>query len=230
MRPLHLAVLPLLALACANTPLRISEADQARVRRDLSNQQRYLRVALYLSPLWGDTDKAFLTDLPAGEIDLVETPTGSPIKPPAPERVLPPGSPVRVRDIEFPTTFVVAQRVLVTPRLHPWVHLQVQGEDRPCILVLPQNVRNAEDVRTELERYLTGDDPGPALAALPAEVRDAVLRKDVVNGMTARAVEMAWGLPERKRVDRPAGTEEWLWAQGKRRVYLRDDRVEQVDR
>ncbi len=46
--------------------------------------------------------------------------------------------------------------------------------------------------------------------------------------MSSRALEMAWGVPERKRVDRPAGTEEWVWASGKRRAYLRDDVVEEV--
>jgi len=232
MRPARLALLTLLAVAfaCATSPLRISEADQARARRDLSNQQRYLRVALYVGPFWGDTDKAFVTDLPAKEIDLVDTPTGAPIEPPAFDGVLAPGTPVRVRDIEFPTTFTVAQRVLVTPRLLPWAYLQVPGQDRPCVIVLPREVRNVEDVRAELERYLTSDDPGPTLASFSPDVREAVLRKQVVTGMSSRALEMAWGIPERKRIDRPASTEEWIWAGGKRRVYLRDDKVEQVDR
>jgi hypothetical protein len=230
MRPARLALAPLLALACATSPLRISDADQARVRRELANQQRYLRVALYLGPLWSDTTRAFLTDLPAKEIDLVETPTGAPIEPPAFQKVLAPGTPVRVRDVEFPSTFTVAQRVLVTPRLQPWVYLQIQGEDRPCVIVLPREVRSFDDVRAEMERYLSSDDPGPTLASFPPEVREAVLRKEVVNGMSSQALEMAWGVPERKRVDRPASTEEWIWAGGKRRVYLRDDKVEQVDR
>ncbi len=223
-------LVPLLALACKTVTLQIPEADQVRAERELSGQQRFLRVAVYVGPLWRDTDKLLVTDRPSSEIDIVEEPNGKPIFPPKPERILPPGTPMKIRDIEFPSTFTVNQRVLVSPRYCPWVYLSVAGDQRSYVIVLPQEVKSFEDVRLELERYLTPDDPSPALAALPPDVRDLVLKKEVGPGMSARALEMAWGLPERKRVDRPAGTEEWFWAGGKRHAYLRDDRVEKIDR
>jgi hypothetical protein len=224
------AFLPLLAFACRTPTLQIPEADQLRAERDLSGQQRWLRVAVFAGPLWEDAGKLFVTDRPAGEIDLVEKPNGKPIAPPAPERILPPGTLVRITGIEFPGTFVFRQRVLVTPRYHPWAYLAVAGEKRPYVIVLPQEVKSFEDVRVELERYLTADDPGPALAALSPESREQVLKKEAGPGLSARALEMAWGLPERKQIDRPAGTEEWSWEGGKRRAWLRDDRVEKVER
>ncbi len=219
-----------LALACKTVPLQISEADQGRAERELPGQQRFLRVAVYAGPLWSDTDKMFVTDRPAGELDLVEEPNGKPILPPAPERILPPGTQVRIRKIEFPAIFTVNQRVLVSPRYLPWVHLTVADDQRPYVIVLPQNVKSFEDVRVELERYLTTDDPRPALAALPAESRELVLKKEAGPGMSARALEMSWGFPDRKRIDRPAATEEWSWEGGKRRAFLREDRVEKVER
>lgn len=219
-----------LALACKTVPLQISEADQARTERELPGQQRFLRVAVYAGPLWSDTDKMFVTDRPAGELDLVEEPNGKPILPPAPERILPPGTQVRIRKIEFPAIFTVNQRVLVSPRYHPWVYLALADDQRPYVIVLPQNVKSFEDVRVELERYLTSDDPRPALAALPAESRELVLKKEAGPGMSARALEMSWGFPERKRIDRPTATEEWSWEGGKRRAFLREDRVEKVER
>lgn len=225
------AAAPLLLLGCATPNLRISEADQLRVERELpGGAPRFLRVACFVSPLWSDTEKAFLTDRPAEELDLVEHPDGTPIAPPPHERVLPPGTPVRVQEVEFPAPFVMAQRVLVTPRYHPWVFLRVEGDRRPYVIVLPQEVQSFDDVRAELERYLTPDDPGPALKALPPEARERVLHKDAAPGLSARALEMAWGLPTRKHVDRPAGTEEWFWAGGKRHAYLKEDRVEKVER
>ncbi len=223
-------LVPLLALACRTPTLVIPEADQQRAERELSGQQRFLRVAVYAGPLWSDTEKVFVTDRPAGEIDLVEEPNGKPIPPPKAERIVPPGTPVTIRNVEFPVGFTVNQRVLVSPRYHPWVYLSVADDKRPYVIVLPQDVKTFEDVRLELERYLTTDDPRPALAALPAEVRELVLRKDVAPGMSGRAVEMAWGLPERKRIDRPASTEEWFWPDGKRHVVLRDDQVSRIDR
>jgi len=230
MRNASLLLAPLAALlslaACQTPTIQIPEADQQRSERELSGQQRFLRVATFIGPLWDDTRKAFLTDRPASEIDLVQKPSGKPIAPPAFERVLPPGTPVKIVDVEFPGTFMLSQRVLVTPRYHPWVYLQIPGEKRPGILVLPQEVKSSEDVRVELERYLTADDPRPALAALSP----VVLKKEAGPGMSPRALEMAWGLPERKRIDRPAGTEEWSWDGGKRRAWLRDERVEKVER
>lgn len=219
-----------LALACKTVTPEIPEAEQARAERELPGQQRFLRVAVYAGPLWSDTDKVFLTDRPAGELDLVEEPNGKPILPPAAERILPPGTSVRVRRIEFPATFTVNQRVLVSPRYHPWVYLAVADDQRPQVIVLPQNVKSFEDVRVELERYLTSDDPRPALAALPAGSRELVLKKEAGPGMSARALEMSWGFPERKRIDRPASTEEWFWEGGKRHAFLREDRVEKVER
>ena len=43
--------------------------------------------------------------------------------------------------------------------------------------------------------------------------------------MSPRALEMAWGFPERKRIDRPAATEEWTWPGGKRKAFLQDERL-----
>lgn len=223
-------LLPILALACATPDIHIPDAEQVRAQRELpEGAPRYLRAACSVGPLWDDTEKLFLTDRPAEEIDLVQTPRGKPIRPPAFERVLPPGTPVRIRRIEFPGTFVMAQRVLVTPRFHPWVYLALEGERRPLVIVLPREVESAEDIRAELERYLSVEDTGPAYAALPPEHRALVLRKEAAAGMSARALEMAWGLPDRKRIDRPAGTEEWFWGDA-RRAQLRDDRVERVER
>jgi hypothetical protein len=218
-------LLPLVACAPRAT---LPDAERERVTRELDGQQRYLRVATYASPLWGDTGKIFLTDQPGAELDLVESAGGKPVPPPAPERIVPPGTPVKILQVEFPTSWLIAQRVVMSPRWHPWVYLEAGGDRRPYVLVLSQTAATFEDIRAEMERILTADDPAPFLASLPQEQRDAILRKQAIEGMGPRALEMAWGLPERKRIDRPAGTEEWTWPGGKRKAFLRDDRVERI--
>ncbi len=228
-RPLLVAA-ALLPLAACAPRATLPDAERERVSRELEGQQRYTRVALNAGPLWGDTGKVFLTDRPAREIDLVETATGEPIPPPAFQRVLPPGTPVRLQRVEFPTGWLIAERVVMTPRYHPWAYLSVGGDARPYVIVLSQTAATFDDVRAELERSLSSDDVGPAFAALPQDQRDAVLRKEPLEGMSTRAVEMAWGLPERKRIDRPAGTEEWSWDLGKRRAFFRDDRLERFEK
>ncbi len=228
-RPLLVAAALLFLAACAPRAT-IPDAERERVSRELEGQQRYTRVALNVGPLWGDTGKAFVTDRPAGEIDLVETASGEPIPPPAFQRVLAPGTPVRLQRVEFPTGWLIAERVVMTPRYHPWAYLSVAGDPRPYVIVLSQTASTFDDVRAELERTLSTDDVGPVFAALPQDQRDAVLRKEPIEGMSARALEMAWGLPERKRIDRPAGTEEWRWDLGKRHAFLRDDRLERFEK
>jgi hypothetical protein len=93
------------------------------------------------------------------------------------------------------------------------------------VLVLPQTTATAVDALAEVDRVLSADDPSATFAALPGEQREAVLRKELTEGMSLRAVEMAWGLPEKKRIDRPARTEEWAWPGGRRRASFSDEKL-----
>src|SRR5512133_263246 len=215
-----------LAAASACTPRAvIPDAERDRVRRELTGERRWLRVAAYAAPLWGDRTKVLVSDQPLDELDLVESAGGSPVPPPASEKILAPGTGVRISDVEFPTGWVIAKRVVMSPRYHPWVLVEVPGDARPYVVVLSQTAASFDDVRGALDRILAKDDPSSALRALPEEQRAAILKKTLVEGMGTRAVEMAWGLPEVKKIDRPASTEEWSWPGGKRRAWLQDDRV-----
>ncbi|HUL59340.1 MAG TPA: hypothetical protein VLU43_08710 [Anaeromyxobacteraceae bacterium] len=216
--------LPLALLAC--TPrVVIPDSERDRVASELEGRKRFLRVAAYVAPLWGDRSKRLLCDQPLAELDLVETPEGTPIAPPAAERVLPPGTPVRIDRIEFPTAWTIAGRVVMSPRYHPWAMVQVGGDERSYVVVLSQTVASLEDVRNDLDRLLSTDDPSGAFAALPQEQRDAILDKKPSEGMSPRALEMAWGVPEKRRIDRPAGSEEWSWPGGKRRAFFQEDKL-----
>lgn len=226
-----LATASLLAALAACTPRAvIPELDRQRVASELTGQQRWLRVAVYVAPFWGDKAKALVSDAPLEKLDLVETPAGAQVAPPPAERILMPGTSVRVREVEFPTGWVIAQRVVMTPRYHPWVLLDVPGDDRTYVLVLQQTAASYDEVRWEVDRVFTTDDPSAALAAMPVEQRDAVGRKELVEGMSPRAVEMAWGLPEKRRIDRPAATEEWSWAFSSRRAFFLEDRLQRWER
>jgi hypothetical protein len=220
--PLALALLPL--LACAPRAV-IPDAEREKVGAAFMGEQRWTRVALYAGPLWGDRTRVLLSDAPLDELDLVQTTGGTPVAPPPAERVVAPGTAVRIRDVEFPTGWTIAKRVVMTPRYHPWVIVDVPGDARPHVVVLSQLAASFDDVRAELERVLSKDDPSSAFAALPAEQRAAVLKKELIEGMSTRAAELAWGLPEKKHIDRPAASEEWTWPGGKRRASFQDDRL-----
>ena len=219
----------LLAAACAPRAT-VPEGERQRAR-ELEGARRYARVALFVGPFFGDGAKLLASDQPFGELDLLTSSDGAPIAPPPAERVLLPGTAVRVERIEFPTGWIIARRVVMTPRYHPWVYLAVEGEPRPIVLVLSQTVKSADEVRSEIERVLVPDaGAGQAFHALPDEQRAAVARKELVEGMTAPAVEMAWGYPEKKVIDRPAAAEEWIWPDGKRSASLRAGKLTRWER
>jgi hypothetical protein len=225
MRTALLLATSLLSLAACVPRAVIPDAERERVGRELTGEQRFLRTAAYAAPLWGDGAKLLLSDQPLSELELVLSAGGDPIPPPPAERIVPPGTAVRILDVEFPTGWIIAKRVVMSPRYHPWVLVEVPGDARPHVVVLSQTVASFDDVRAELDRILTKDDPSSLLAALPAEQRTAVLKKQLAEGMGPRAAEMAWGLPERKKIDRPAATEEWTWPAGKRKAFFQDDRL-----
>ncbi len=203
----------------------LEQSERQRASHDLEGQRRLLKVAVFVGPLFGDASKLLVSDQPFRELDLLHTTDGEIIAPPRVERVLPPGTVVRIERVEFPTGWIIAKRVIMTPRYHPWVYLALEGEPRPLVFVLPQTLTSAEDVRVEIERLLGTSDPGPALHALSDAQQAAIAKKDLVAGMSIQPVEMAWGYPERKVIDRPANTEEWTWPTGKRKASFRDGKL-----
>lgn len=220
---------PLLAaalLAAGCTPSAVvPDADRLRVTRELEGARRWLKVALFVGPFFSDPSRALASDQPFSEIELLETPGGRNIVPPRADKVLLPGTPVVVKDVEFPSPWLIARRPVMTPRYHAWLRLEVAGESRPLLVVLPQNLATFDDVRVELDRYLATTDVGPELQALTEVQRKAVERKAVTEGMGPGALVMAWGYPEKKVVDRPAGTEHWIWPTGRRRAWLERDQL-----
>ena len=227
----RLASVLALALLAACTPRAvIPDAERQKVQTELGGQTRWLRVAAYVAPFWEDHSKILLSDEPLGGLDLVERPDGTPVAPPSAERILLPGTALKVREVEFATSWIIAKRVLMTPRYHPWVLLDAPGERRSYVIVLSQTAASADEVRTELDRLLSTDDPSSLYLSLPVEQRDAISRKELLDGMSPRAVEMAWGFPERRRIDRPAATEEWIWPDGKRKAFFQEERLQRWDR
>ncbi len=222
----RLAALAALVLfsACV-PPSRLTPEGRETATRALSRQARYLRVAVYVAPFFGDGSRLLVSDRPVGELRLLETPEGSPITPPAATRVLPPGTPVFVDGVQFPTGTIPWSRPLTTPRYNAWVLLSVEGLPKPAVLVLSNDLASADDVLAEVGRVVTPDDPTAVYAALPESIREAIREKSVVDGMTREAVAMAWGYPYKIVMDRPARTEEWSWTSSPRKASFLDDRL-----
>lgn len=224
-RTVLLAVVALASLSACTPRAVIPDEERLRVSEELEGQPRFLRVAVHVAPFFGDATRFLLTDQPVEELELLESVAGDKIPPPPAERVLPPGTRVRIRAVEFPSPWLIAKRIVMTPRYHPWALVEVQGDDRAYVIVLPQEAVRLEDVATDLGRLLSTDDPSADVSALPRDQQEAIRRKALVEGMTARAVELSWGQPEKRRIDRPAGTEDWTWPGARRTAHLKEDRL-----
>ncbi len=232
MRRLAVAVsiaLPIALLQACVPPSQLPLEGRETVTRSLSRQPRYLRVAVYVAPFFGDASRVLLSDRPVSELQVLESPDGKSITPPAATRVLTPGTPVFVDGVQFPTGSVAWSRPLTTPRYNPWVLATVEGVAQPAVLVLSSENARAEDVLAEVGRVLTPDDPTAIFAALPDPVRDAIREKALVEGMTRESVAMAWGYPDRIVMDRPARTEEWSWNNSSRKASFQDDRLVRLE-
>ncbi len=197
---------------------------------------QYLRVSVYVTPFFGDATKRLLTPYAPEDLRLLDDTKGKPINPGAVERILPAGTKVRITKVEFPTSWVVTERVLYTPRTWPWVYLAEEGAPPgpgapPLMLVLPPNLERPEDFRTELEKYLAPRELSAQLDALPPAVKEAVREKKLVANMSLDAVRMAWGPPEvvRRTLEGTAKNEEWTYPTGRRKAFLTDGRLTRAE-
>lgn len=236
-RPSSLLLVPLLAVVCAGvgtgcaSATRMSPEDRASLDRALTgpDADQYLRVSAYLTPFFGDGSKRLLTPYPPEDVRLLDDTSGKPISPGAIQATVPAGARVRITKVEFPTAWVVTERLLYTPRSWPWVYLTVEGAPpgEQVVLVLPPNLDRPIDFRTELEKTLSPHPLKDQLDGFSAAVKEAVRTKKLVADMPADAVRMAWGPPEtvRRTLEGTAKNEEWRYAGERRKAFLTDGRL-----
>jgi len=233
--PLWLALaLALGAGGCASQTLLTIE-ERSAIERDLTgpDADRFLRLSFYATPFFGDATKRLLTPVPPEEVRMLEYPDGTPVNPGGIEATFPMGTRVRIRKVEFPTSWAMTERVLYTPRAQPWVFVEAAGDadPRPLIVVLRPGIKTQGEFRSEVERFLLSRDPAPPAIGFSPIVRAAIREKRALLDMTAEALEMAWGYPEIKKrtYDNSVLREDWIYPGGGRVAHLADGRVVALD-
>jgi hypothetical protein len=233
MRQLLLLVAPAAIAAGCASYTQLAPQERSAIERELTGpgREKFLKLSYYVTPFFGDASKKLLTHVPPEEVRLLNHPNGEPVNPGPVQKVLPVGTRVRVLKVEFPTSWVVTERVLYTPRSQPWVYLEVAGEPRthPFILVLRSQIQSHDEFLAEVGRFLSDRDPQPMLEGFSEPVREAIRKKTAVSDMPAEALEMAWGYPELKRIDAPNRKEMWVYPGRRRIAYLVDGRLERTE-
>jgi hypothetical protein len=224
----------LVAVGC-QSHTQMPAPERAALERELTGREaeKFLRLSYYVVPFFGDASKRLLSHLPPDELRMLNHPDGTPVNPGEPEGILPAGRRVRIQKVEFPTSWVVTERIPYTPRTQPWVYLQIQGAPAayPYVLVLRQGIQTHEEFLTELGRYLSDRDPSATLQGFGERVQEAVKTKTAIPDMPQEALEMAWGYPEliKKELDGDTRRETWAYPGRKRQAHLVDGRVVRVE-
>ncbi|MCC6334147.1 MAG: hypothetical protein IT380_09195 [Myxococcales bacterium] len=230
------ALLPLALAAifgCATPGISLAPPDATRLERELTGEERFLRVSMYSTPFFKDASKRLLTPLSPELVRLLENPDGTPINPGPVEATWPAGTRVKILKVEFPSATVMTERVLFTPRTLAWIYLDLGGARRgpgPFVLVLRPGIKTEDEFRTELDRLLTRQDLSARLEAMGEGARQAIKTKTATVELSAEALEMTWGYPEARKVelDGTHRKETWTWAQGARAAVLVDGQVTQL--
>ncbi len=224
-----------LALAltgCVTAQVYLPTEQSAHVQQRLGGETRFLKVSMNVTPFFGDSTKKLVTALEPKMVRVLNNPDGTSVNPGLVQGILQAGTVVRVVKVEFPTSVTMTERVLFTPRTLVWVYLEVPGAKKqaPQVLVLRPGLRTEDELMSELERYLTREDPAKRLETFSDAAREGVKTKTAVLDMTAEALEMAWGPPERKNIalEGDKKRESWFWAENARAAVLVDGRVTEI--
>lgn len=228
-----LAALALAATACAAPGISLSPPDATRLERELTGEERFLRVSMFSTPFFKDDSKKLLTPLAPELVRLLEAPDGTPVNPGPVEATWPAGTRVKIRKVEFPSTSVMLTRVLYTPRTLAWIYVELAGAPRgagPFVLVLRPGIKTEDELRSEVDRLLTREDLTARIEAMEEAARQALRTKTAIVGLSAEALEMTWGYPEARKIelDGTHRKETWTWAAGARAAVLVDGVVTEL--
>ncbi len=224
------AVVALAFTGCVTAQVAIPPTQVSQLERQLNGEQRFLRVSMYVTPFYGDATKRLVTPVAPELVRYLDDTGGKPLNPGPVERTLPAGTAVRIVKVEFPSAWVMTERVLYTPRTLVWVYLDVAGTPKqapPYVLVLRPGLKTDQEFLAELERHLSREDQARRLEAFSEAVREAVRTKAALVDMPAEALEMAWGYPESKKIELVGAQrkETWRWADGLRTATVIDGRL-----
>jgi hypothetical protein len=221
----------LLVTGCAGNAL-LPEPDRVALDDSLAAHARYLKVSFYVTPFFHEDTAWLLTDRGRDDADYVDPNDQKRLDPGAPVGILPVGTLLRIERISWPTGLTMVGREPDTPRDCPWIYLRPVDSGsvaahlsagKPFIVVLRGDLRTRDDMQTEIDRFLTSQNPIPELRNVSVTFVDAVDHKNLVAGMAPLQVQQAWGYPEHIHIDAPKRTQLWTWPSGKQQAWFQDE-------
>ena len=221
-------VLLVLAPGCPSHT-RLTVQDQEKIHSRYTKKPLFLRQSFFVGPFFAYDDRLYISDRAFDELVLIQSPGGDPILPCEPTGVLPMGTRVTIREIEFPTGSAMASRKLKSPRHFTWVMLDIEDQPskKPFTLVLTLEFKTIKEFENSLAAYLVPKDPRQDFGSTTADILDAIDHKTLIKGMDAGALRRSRGRPDRitRKFIEGVKTERWQYAPD-RIVTLKEDLVD----
>ncbi len=222
----------LLGCAACSTATKLSVKDQQTIQTNFQKKTFYLTYPVFVGSFYAYDDRHLVSERAFDERILIESPSGEPILPPSPTDILPLGTKVSVREIEFPSSSVLLARKLMSPRHYTWIMLDLAGKSpsKPYVLIIHHDTKNIDEFRKTFATFLSEEDPRNSLKSLSDQDRKAIDAKTVFKGMSAQALLKSRGQPDkRSRVyQNSVPIETWQYTPN-RIVILKDNRVDRFE-
>ncbi len=216
--------------------VRLDAAEREKVTRQYVGREFVLASSLWVSDFFGSKDELFADARPFDIIEL-ERQSGEAVATSLPmSEVVPAGTPVKVREIIFPTQSLVpgnddprlANRQ--APNGHPWV--VVERTDKaglPLILVLPKKIEGEAAFVAELQKRLASQTWLSSWLASTNPTHTAkVFMKQVEAGMSRAAMIAALGEPRNAAAEAEAGGLDFVADYGDLQITITGSMVSKV--
>jgi hypothetical protein len=217
-----------LAAGCASHTL-LSVRDQESLQTSHRGKPYFLKQSFFVGSFFAYEDRLYISERAFDERILIQSPSGEPMVNIEPTGVLPMGTKVTVKEIEFPTSGAMAVRKLKSPRHFTWVMLEAEGQSpgNPLVLVLTPEFGTMEQFKKALGEYLATEDPTKEFLERSEEERSAIAQKRIIRGMRADSLLRSRGYPDRIHRQFVSGVKVEQWQYASRRVVtLKEDIVE----
>lgn len=200
-----------LSLFSCSLPIPIMPAGM----RDLTDANwagRYgaLRQSMYFGPFYDDPTVELLDPRPFGDLTYLMTPWKKAVGPGTERGILPVGTRVRIERVEMPSLGSLVGRPLLAPRYNGYVYLRANRfdvtdsllfKDKTFVMVLPFSLTDPDQVDGIMSTLVGEEDSVRAwLAQRKPSIREAIITKQAVMGMTYEELVAALGAPD--RIDR----------------------------
>lgn len=207
----------------------LTDEDQQKIQTEHAKKSYFLKQSFFVGPFFAYEDRYYISERAFDERVMIENTSGEPILPPESTGILPMGTKVTIRQIEFPTGGAMASRKLKSPRFFSWVFLDLEGKtaEKPYILVLVPEFKRIDEFEQALSAYLTTSDPREEFASQPPEVLSTIDQKALFKGMMASALLRSRGYPDRitRKFENGVKIEHWQYTPA-RVVVLKEDRID----